>query len=66
MTDRTITKRVLQVEHVRMETNKKFADVAAALEAGVLQLDPAIAEALAHGDEHGRPSWSVERRFLFF
>jgi uncharacterized protein (DUF302 family) len=51
MADPTLTKRVLQVEHVRMKANKKFADVAAALEAGVLQLDPAIAEALAHGDE---------------
>ena len=51
MVDTTITKRVLQVEHIRMQTNKKFADVTAALEAGVLQLDPAIAEALAHGDE---------------
>jgi uncharacterized protein (DUF302 family) len=51
MADSTTTKRVLQVEHVKMETTKKFADVAAALEGGVLQLDPEIAEALADGDE---------------
>lgn len=51
MADSTITTRVLQVEHVKMETTKKFGDVAAALEGGVLQLDPDIAEALADGDE---------------
>jgi hypothetical protein len=45
------TQRVLQVEHIRVETPKKFADAAAALERSVPLLNPAIAEALAKGDE---------------
>ena len=51
MADPAVTQRVLQVEHVKMETAKKFADVEAALERSVPPLDPAIAEALASGDE---------------
>jgi len=51
MADPTITRQVLQVEHVKIETSKKFADVEAALERSVPQLDPAIGEALATGDE---------------
>ena len=51
MVDPTITRQVLQVEHVKIETSKKFADVEAALERSVPQLDPAIGEALAAGDE---------------
>jgi uncharacterized protein (DUF302 family) len=47
----TVTQRVLQVAHVQMETAKKFADVEAALERSVPQLNPAIVEALAKGDE---------------
>jgi Domain of unknown function DUF302 len=47
----TVTRRVLQVEHIKMETTKKFADVEAALERSVPQLDPAITEALVNGDE---------------
>jgi hypothetical protein len=51
MADPTVTRRVLQVEHIKIETTKKFADVDAALEGSVPQLDPAIREALANGDE---------------
>jgi hypothetical protein len=51
MADPTVARRVLQVEHITMETTKMFADVAAALERSVLQLDPAIGVALADGDE---------------
>jgi hypothetical protein len=51
MADPSLTRQVLQVEHIKIETTKKFADVVAALERNVPQLDPAIAEALAHGDE---------------
>jgi len=51
MADPTVTQRVLQVEHVKIETAKKFSDVEAALEGSVPQLDPAIREALANGDE---------------
>jgi hypothetical protein len=51
MADSTATQRVLQVEHVTMKTTKKIAEVAEALERNVPQLDPAIAAALANGDE---------------
>lgn len=51
MTGSTVTRRVLQVEHIIMKTAKKFAEVEAALEGIVPRLDPAIAAALAHGDE---------------
>jgi uncharacterized protein (DUF302 family) len=51
MADPTVTRRVLPVEHIKMETTAKFADVEAALERSVPQLDPAIREALANGDE---------------
>jgi len=51
MADPILTPQVVQVEHIKIETTKKFADVVAALERNVPQLDPAIAEALAHGDE---------------
>jgi len=52
MADSTVTRRVLQVEHVTLKTTKKFAEVEAALEKSVPQLDPDIAAALADGDEH--------------
>jgi uncharacterized protein (DUF302 family) len=51
MVEATVTQRVLQVQHIRIETTKRFADVEAALERNVSQLDPAIGEALANGDE---------------
>ena len=51
MADSAVTQRVLQVEHITMKTTKKFAEVEAALERNVPQLDPAIAAALANGDE---------------
>ena len=51
MVDSTVTRRALQVQHVKIETTKRFVDVEAALERSVSQLDPAIAEALANGDE---------------
>jgi uncharacterized protein (DUF302 family) len=51
MADSTVTRRVLQVEHITMKTAKKFAEVEAAIERIVPRLDPALAAALAHGDE---------------
>jgi uncharacterized protein (DUF302 family) len=51
MADPTVTWRALQVEHVKIETTKKFVEVQAALEGSVPQLDPAIRDALANGDE---------------
>ena len=49
--DSTVARRVLQVEHITIKTTKKFAEVEAALERSVPQLDPAIAAALANGNE---------------
>ena len=51
MADFTVARRVLQVEHITIKTTKKFAEVEAALERSVPQLDPAIAAALANGNE---------------
>src|SRR6202162_903845 len=51
MADSAVTQRVLQVEHITMKTTRKFAEVEAALERNVPQLDPAIAAALANGDK---------------
>ena len=51
MTDSTVAGRILQVEHITIETTKKFAEVEAALESRVPQLDPAMAAALANGNE---------------
>jgi uncharacterized protein (DUF302 family) len=51
MADSTVARRVLQVEHITLKTPKKFTEVEAALEKNVPQLDPAIAAALASGDE---------------
>ena len=51
MVNPVVTRRVLQVEHIKMETTKKFVDVEGALEQNVPQLDPALRTALANGDE---------------
>jgi len=51
MTDSTVAGRILQVEHITIKTTKKFAEVEAALESRVPQLDPAMAAALANGNE---------------
>jgi uncharacterized protein (DUF302 family) len=51
MADPKLTRQVVQVEHIKIATTKKFADVVAALERNVPQLDSAIAEALEQGDE---------------
>jgi uncharacterized protein (DUF302 family) len=59
MADPKLTRQVVQVEHIKIETTKKFADVVAALERNVPQLDSAIAEALEHGDE--RRATELER-----
>jgi hypothetical protein len=51
MADSTVTRRALQVEHVKIDSTKTFAEVEAALEAALPRLDPAIIAALAAGDE---------------
>jgi hypothetical protein len=64
MTNSTVTRHVLQVEHIKIETTKRFADVAAALEGSVPKLDPAIAEALPRATNSGRQNWKGARRSL--
>src|SRR5215470_6523126 len=46
----TMTKHTIGVEHLRIESGKSFADVRAALERSVPQLDPTLVKALADGD----------------
>ncbi|HEY2539163.1 MAG TPA: DUF302 domain-containing protein [Stellaceae bacterium] len=50
----------IQVEHIRIEAAKPFTEVKAALEDLVPQLDPAIREALRHGDI-GRAKGALQR-----
>ena len=50
MPDPVITQQTIQVEHVRIESAKPFAEVKAALEELIPPLDPAIPEALRQGD----------------
>jgi uncharacterized protein (DUF302 family) len=50
MTNPSIVRQPIQVEHVRIESAKPFAEVNAALERLVPPLDPAIPEALRQGE----------------
>jgi uncharacterized protein (DUF302 family) len=50
MTNPSIVPQPIQVEHVRIESAKSFAEVKAALERLVPPLDPAIPEALRQGE----------------
>jgi len=45
-----MTKHTIGVEHVRIESTKSVAEVRAALERNVPQLDPTLVKALANGD----------------
>jgi hypothetical protein len=45
-----IKRHTIEVEHIRIESAKSFADVRAALERNVPQLDPTLIKALADGD----------------
>jgi hypothetical protein len=49
--DPIVTQQVFQVEHVKIESTRKFAEVEAALDAAIPQLDPAIGAALTNGEE---------------
>jgi uncharacterized protein (DUF302 family) len=64
-----LTAATIRVEHVRIVSTKTFAQVKAALEAQVPQLDPAIVTALNAGDieraqklEHGTPLFIFLKR----
>ena len=60
MPDPVITQQRIQVEHVRIEAAKPFADIKAALEAVVPPLDPTMPEALRQGDI-GRAKEALQR-----
>ena len=49
--DPIVTEQVFQVEHIKIDSTKKFAEVEAALDAAISQLDPAIGATLANGEE---------------
>ena len=49
--DPVVTQQVLQVEHVKVDSTKTFAEVEVALDRAIPQLDPAIATALTNGEE---------------
>jgi uncharacterized protein (DUF302 family) len=51
MADSSVTRQVLQVEHVKIDSPKTFAEVEAALESALPQMDPAVVAALTDGDE---------------
>jgi hypothetical protein len=51
MAEPTVTQRTLQIEHIRIETPKTFADVESALESSVPKLDRTMLKTLAAGDE---------------
>jgi hypothetical protein len=49
--DSTVTRRMLQVEHIKIDSPKTFAEAEVALDSALPQLDPTILAALAQGDE---------------
>jgi hypothetical protein len=51
LADPILNRRVLQIEHVKIDSTKSFAAAKAAFEGAVPQLDPSIAEALTEGEE---------------
>lgn len=50
MADPLVTRHAIAVEHVRIESQKSFDEVKAALERIVPQLDPKVFELLGHGE----------------
>src|SRR5215472_15153356 len=51
MSQVSVTSRTIPVEHIRIASQRPFAEVRRKLEASVPQLDPSVAEALARGDQ---------------
>jgi uncharacterized protein (DUF302 family) len=47
----SVTSRTIPVEHIRISSQRPFAEVRRKLEDSVPRLDPSIAEALARGDQ---------------
>ena len=51
MSQASVTSRTIAVEHIRISSERPFAEVRRKLEDAVSTLDPGIAEALARGDQ---------------
>jgi uncharacterized protein (DUF302 family) len=51
MSQVSVTSRTIPVEHIRISSQRPFAEVRRKLEDSVPQLDPSIAEALSRGDQ---------------
>ncbi len=60
MPDPVVSQHIIQIEHIRIETTKSFADVKAALESSVPQLDTGIFGLLQRG-ESDRARTELER-----
>ena len=62
----TVTRQILQVEHVRIDTAKPFAEVAAALERTIPGLDPAVSRALVEGNEQRAAELEKGQKLFIF
>jgi hypothetical protein len=69
MAEPSVTRRAIKVEHVTITSTRTFAEVEAALEKSLPQMDQAIMEALARGDgkraselAHGSELFIFEKR----
>ena len=51
MTQSTVTSRTIAVEHIKIESGKKFEEVRRALEETIPKLDPVVGEFLRKGDQ---------------
>jgi uncharacterized protein (DUF302 family) len=51
MTQSTVTSRTIAVEHIKIESGKKFEEVRRALEETIPKLNPAVREFLRKGDQ---------------
>ena len=51
MTQSTVTSRTIAVDHIKIESGKKFEEVRRALEETIPKLNPAVGEFLRKGDQ---------------
>ena len=51
MTQSTVTSRTIAVDHIKIESGKKFEEVRRALEETIPKLNPAVGEFLDKGDQ---------------
>ena len=64
MTQSTVTSRTIAVDHIKIESGKKFEEVRRALEETIPKLNPAVGEFLRKGDqERAKPKRRTARSF---